>query len=248
MIIPASPLDIAFLEKFEREFLDENVQVVLIAHYKDTIHDLIERKLQYISSKYEKNHSFSIFEKIGSTKVSIVFDLLESSAIAKLIEFCKGNPAFALKLLERSFEITLKKGESIVSEETMLEASVEMKFNLDEFQIGLHVTRERAGIGRTNYLISLLGSSKRRAGTVSEITGSSVPRISTLFKGIDGLQKKGRVYSFRESLLAFLEEEIIDKIVNGNFEEFTVFDDLQKELNIRRTNILSKSPEGVDNK
>jgi hypothetical protein len=247
MIIPASPLDIAYLEKFEREFLDENALVVLIANYKENMLDLIERRVQYISSSYESDYSFLILEKMESIRENITSDLLESSAIAKLRECCRGNPAIALKLLERSFEITSKKGERLVSEETIVEASVEMKLNLDEYQIGIHTTRERAGVGRANYLISLLGSSSRRAGAVSKITGSSVARISTLFRDIEGLQKKGRVYSFTDSLLALLEEEIIEKIVNEDIDEFTVFNNLQKELNTEGMNDLSKYPKGVGN-
>jgi len=247
MIVPASPLDIAYLEKFEGEFLDENVQVVLIAHYKDTIRDLIERKLQYISSSYENDYSFSILEKIEPIKENIIPSLLENSAIVKLVEFCKGNPTIALKLLEKSFEITLKEGKRMISEETIVKASIEKKLNLDEYQIGLHVTKERKGVGRINYLISLLGSSNRRAGTVSKITGSSVARVSTLFKGIEGLQKEGRIYSFTESLLTFLEGEIIEKMTNGDLDEFTVFDNLQKRLNTERTNNYLNVPKRVDN-
>lgn len=248
LIIPASPLDLAYLEKFQKEFLDEYVHVILVSHYKNTIRDLIEKKLQYISSDYENSNSLSILEKVDSIRRNIAIDFLESSAIAKLMEYCNGNPTIALNLLERSLEITLKKGGQIVSEETMDEASAEMKLDLNKYRLGLRVRREREGVGRINYLISLLGSSERRAGTVSKITGSSVARVSTLFREIEGLKKKGRVYSFTESLLASLEGEIIEKIVNEDLDEFSVLNNLQKELNTEKSNNLSECPKGVDDK
>ncbi len=231
MIIPASPVDIVYLEKFEKEFLDKYAQVIVIAHYKNSMRNLFGRKLQYISSTYEDDYSFSVLEKIETIRENTIYDFIESSAISKLLESCKGNPAVALKLLEKSLEITLQKSERLVSEETMVRALKEMNLHLNEYQLGLRVTKEREGIGRLNYLISLLGSSKKRAAIVSRITKTSVARVSTLFKGIEGLQKNGREYSFTKSLLILLEEEIIKRIVNDELDEFTVFENLRKRLN-----------------
>jgi hypothetical protein len=241
MIFPASPLDIVYLEKFEKEFLDKYAQIVVMAHYRDNLRNLIERKLRYISSNYENDYSISILEKIETIRENTIPDFIGSSAMSRLLESCKGSPAIALKLLEKSLGITLQKNERLVSEETVVRALEEMNLHLNEYQLGLRVTKEREGIGRLNYLTSLLGSSKKRAATVSRITGSSVARVSTLFKDIKGLQKNGREYSFTEVLLMLLEEEIIKRIVNKELEEFTIFGNSQKRLNTGNVDEVSRS-------